>query len=511
MDEAFLDSVQQLQKILRYCSSIKDKEFVVGFELQRNLDPLVDLAAKRIVSKCTEILQLHSDSATKMDWHQLQLLNLLPLSQFFVFVEEFRPSQAASFAGKYTEISSAQYYLVTKEYVNSPHSGLSSAASKIKSKPQSLIGEVSDAGDGIFKIGLPLLKRSSAEAVAVDTAQELVPFEAFKHLIGFMRKEEIFFKNFFGPSYQRRKANLPKILTKSALYLKTHLKDFVRNQASSALVSLKMLTLTSVLELEMSAATDLPAPLQWINEMQEIILDEFKRSIRKQCDSLASFGNLKISLTSSELHHHQVCRRFAAFMQQSLTLVQTFHRPWEAVRIELKKLELAFFTWMLKVVAYLRDSDEALVFQINNYRLVLDQCADVAGMDLTASLKFKCDSAIEKFTARAVEHYLGNLQKLLQKHELTLVDACAVNSSIAESVKAIAQRFNQRSFQDFSNISVAESVRAEFKRKISALYQQYYDVHDATFGKTASNENDVPALSPEKINLILENGLLTLK
>ena len=78
-------------------------------------------------------------------------------------------------------------------------------------------------------------------------------------------------------------------------------------------------------------------------------------------------------------------------MKSSLELLKTFERPWEIVQVELKKLERAFYNWMTKISNYIKDRREAIIFQINNYDLVIESCSSLAGADFMASLQFKFD------------------------------------------------------------------------------------------------------------------------
>ena len=310
--------------------------------------------------------------------------------------------------------------------------------------------------------------------------------------------------------------------------IKTNLKEIVHDNCN-ALDSLKMMSEVTHLEVQAVSLSDLSTPTQWLNEIQNCLFEDFKRLLRKQIESLSNYSELKISLSSGELRHHFVVKRFANFMKSSLEIMKTFQRPWEIIQVELKKLEHHFYNWMTKICGYLKDRREALLFQLNNFDLVIETCSSVAGADFMASLLFKFDPAVDKFLKLEQEKYFYDLitvikstsssetnkidhstflsinSKILESFKAVMetfkIDHStflSINSKIVESFKAVMETFKSSTFTDFSNFAVSESLRQKFAKETIALYKNYLEVYDEKFG----NMEVVEGVEPIELNLI---------
>ncbi len=254
--------------------------------------------------------------------------------------------------------------------------------------------------------------------------------------------------------------------------------------------ALKLMAELNVLEVETSEAYDISTPSQWLSEIQSIVFDTFKRQLRKQIDSLNSFPELKTTLTSSELHHHYVSKRFAHLMLVCLQTLASFQRPWDLVLVELSKLEQAFFSWASKVAAYLRDKKEATIFLLNNIDLVAQICSSLAGADLNASLKFKFDGQLERLVQLELEASFGDLLGILGGNDCSNISQ--INADLSKSLKLRLQAVIDRSFLYFSNVEVGQLFRRRFCQAALDLYSTYLDYFDRNFGKNAlEQENEI--------------------
>ena len=261
----------------------------------------------------------------------------------------------------------------------------------------------------------------------------------------------------------------------------------------------------NVLEVETSEAYDISTPSQWISEVQSIVFDAFKRQLRKQIESLNSFPELKTTLTSSELHHHYVSKRFAQLMLICLQTLASFQRPWDLVLVELKKLEQAFFSWAAKVAAYLRDKKEATIFLLNNIDLVARTCNSLAGADLNASLKFKFDGQMDRLVQLELEASFGELIRILAGANAAQISQ--INAELAKNLKARLQHVKDQSFLHFSNVEVGQQFRQRYSQAALDLYAKYLDYFDRNFGKNAlEQENEIlpPDLTQAKLIFLSE-------
>lgn len=255
------------------------------------------------------------------------------------------------------------------------------------------------------------------------------------------------------------------------------------HENGSCNVSLQMMAALTELELDAMAITDLSIPTQWINELQGVVYDNFKRLIKKQTESLASYPELKTSLTSSELHHHYVVRRFAVFMQNCLNTLKSFHRPWEIIHVELKKVEHVFYALMAKLSGYIRDRREGLIFQINNYDMVMMICGSVAGADFLASLSFKYETLTARLVRHEQETYLADLLLITESDSDAIrtkipdqsVFVSTLNDRVSATMEAVAVALCDATIRDFSNIAVVEYVRAKFIEAVRELYEKYLE------------------------------------
>ena len=120
IDESYGTVIKELKKIIGVCKEFQGKGFIIGFEMQKELDPIVDKAVKRILTHCTDLLvnnnsrEFNGKGMTKL--HEIQQMNLLPEAGLIEFVEENRPTAASNFIGKYCELSSAYYASCAKGF-----------------------------------------------------------------------------------------------------------------------------------------------------------------------------------------------------------------------------------------------------------------------------------------------------------------------------------------------------------------------------------------------------------
>ena len=458
--------------------------------MQKELDPLIDGAVKKIIVNCTELLTSSNREMNKImtKWHEIQQLNLLPKSELICFVEDQRPSATSSFIGKYCEISSAYYASCAKGFFEE----LKQQKQKQKEHLQTvLIGDPIE-GDLRSKIkrrsSLSLffstskdLNDDSIDYDSIDSVDSEIPFNAANLLIELLKREISFFKEFFGggSNYLKRRTNLTKIFLKCFSIIKTNLKEKIICENFDSIELLKMMSELTNLEVKVISLNDLSTtttPMQWLNEIQNLIFEEIKKSIKKQIESLKNYSELKTSLNSSELRHHFVVKRFSNFMKNSLEILKTFKKPWEIIHFELKKLENSFYGWIIKISGYLKDKRESLIFQINNFDLVIQNCSSVAGVEFMTSLKFKFDHLIEKLIKFDHEKYFYDLILITNttktKDNIAIID---INDKLLSSFKAVSETFKSSTFTDFSNLKVSEIVLKKFEIETISLYKKYLE------------------------------------
>lgn len=279
------------------------------------------------------------------------------------------------------------------------------------------------------------------------------------------------------------------------------MKTFIQETGPTA--ALKLMAELNVLEVEAVDAFDIPTPSQWLSEIQTLVFEDFKRQLRKQIESLQVFPELKTTLTSSELHHHYVSKRFALLMLSCLQTLASFQRPWDLVLVELKKLEQAFFDWATKVATYLRDREEAFVFLVNNYDLVARICGPLAGADFAASLKFKFEAQIDRLVQVHLEKFLPELKARTLNHQIC--------SQMAMKLKTAAMTLKELSFTLFSNVEVGQQYREHISQEAVKQYTHFIDIYDRNYGKTkleSESEQPPPDLQTAKgiltVNLLNE-------
>lgn len=491
--------IKELKEVIEISKELQKKEFIIGFEMQKDLDPLIDKSVKRILATCTELLISNREMNKMSKWHDIQQQNLLPKSELIWFVEEQRPSAASSFISKYCEMSSSYYASCAKGFFEN----LKREEKKIKFEHVQpvLIGDPIEGDDiksrrrsslaSLFtrSHNEPAKMSSSSSSSGEETSESRkfidIPFDAANLLIELLKRESSFFKEFFGSTaYVRRKTVLMKIFSKSFSIIKTNLKDKICENLD-AIETLKMMSELTNLEVQVISFTEFAStPTQWLNEIQGCLFEDFKRLIKKQIESLKNYSELKISLTSGELRHHFVVKRFSNFMKRSLEILKTFQRPWDILQVELKKLEHSFYGWMMKVSGYLKDNREALVFQINNFDLVMETCSPVAGIDFMTSLKFKFDHLIDKFIKYEQERYFYDLVVIIKSTKSSDAQSQAqiqsqisdINSKLLSSIKAVAESFKSSTFIDFSSLKVSEIALKKFEEEAIALYKQYSEI-----------------------------------
>lgn len=509
IDEGYENVINELNGILETSKELQKKGFIIGFEMQKDLDPLIDRAVKRILSTCTDLLIFNREMNKMVKWHDIQQQNLLPKSELISFVEENRPAAASTFIGKYCEMSSSYYSSCAKGFFET----IKRREKKTKKVQPVLIGDPIEGDDiksrrrssfGSFFTSTNTndlksakessFSSSSSSSTSLGPLEEIgqqkfegIPFETANLLIELLKRECSFFKQFFGSSYVRRKSLLTKIFSKCFSIIKTNLKEIVHENCN-ALESLKMMSEVTTLEVQVVSLSDLSTPTQWLNEIQNFLFEDFKRLLRKQFESLSNYSELKTCLSSGEVRHHFVVKRFANFMKSSLEIMKTFQRPWEIIQVELKKLEHYFYNWMSKICGYLKDRREAFLFQINNFDLVIETCFSVAGADFMASLQFKFDPCVDKFIKLEQEKYFYDLITVIKStsssetNKINRSTFSSINSKIMESFKAILETFKSSTFTDFSNFAVSELLRQKFADETIGLYKKYLEVYNEKFG-----------------------------
>ena len=496
--------------------------------MQKELEPIVDKAVKRILSHCTELLVNSNNREALMKLHEIQQMNLLPQAELIEFVEENRPTAASSFIGKYCELSSAYYASCAKGFFEDLKLNNKQILKRNRNKTV-LIGDPIEGDDlksrrrSAFSTFFMSSKNRNGENSSAPSSPTSpyeedpsgalsqfcdIPYNSANLLIELLRRESAFFKEFFGSSYVRRKASLSKIFAKCFGIIKANLKEII-HENSNCLDSIKMMSEVTNLEVQVVSMSDLSSPTQWLNEIQNCLFEDFKRLLKKHLESLTNYPELKTSLSSGELRHHFVVKRFANFMKSALEILKTFQRPWEIVQVELKKLERAFYIWMAKISNYMKDRREAIIFQINNFDLVVESCSPLAGADFLASLHFKFDPLLDKFIQLEQEKYFYNLLLLLQNPNSVQVSTCSeINLKTRQALKSIVGAFNSSTFADFANFSVSEVVRQKFAKETLQNYSKYLDLYDEKFGKFELKEGEVEPVELDFIEKILFDSIL---
>ena len=495
--------------------------------MQKDLDPLIDKSVKKILSSCTELLVNNRDMIKMTDWHDIQQQNLIPKSDLIMFVEENRATAGSNFIGKYLDLSSTYYATCSKNFFIQ----IESQKRKKLISPV-LIGDPIEGDDsqskfrrrssainlnGLFfstSIQSPneeLSTQSKSKSQLPNITEEFsdIPYEAANLLIELLKSESSFFKEFFGFAYVRRKNILTKIFSKCFSIIKNNLKEII-HENNNCNTSLKMMSEMTNLELKVVSFSDLSAPTQWLNEIQSLIYENFKRLLKKQIESLSNYPELKIQLSSGEIRHHYVVKRFAIFMKTNLNILQTFQRPWDIIQVDLKKLENEFYNWMIKISGYLKDKRESLLFQINNFDLIIETCSSVAGADFLASLHFKFDSSVDKLIKLEQEKYFSDLFIVIRTDDETAIETTIIskiNSTIPDTFKAVAEAFKISTFTDFSNLEVSQKIRERFAGETLKLYTKYFDFYDRKFGKNSLNEEIACPIDVDEIEKILYNSL----
>lgn len=495
--------------------------------MQKELDPIIDKAVKRILSHCTNLL-INGNGNEKVfitKLHEIQQMNLLPHAELIEFVEENRPTAASIFIGKYCELSSSYYASCAKGFFEDLKQNNKQILKK-KNRPKSvLIGDPVEGDDlkirrrssftSLFTIGK---NRENGSVPSSPIEEDFegsmnqfidIPYNAASLLIELLRRESAFFKDFFGSSYMRRKTALNKIFLKCFGIIKTNLKEII-HENSSCLDSIKMMAEVTNLEVQVVSISDLSSPTQWLNEIQNCIFEDFKRLLKKHLESLSNYPELKTTLSSGELRHHFVVKRFANFMKNSLEILKTFQRPWEIVHVELKKLERSFYNWIMKVSNYIKDRRESSIFQINNFDLVIETCSSVAGADFMASLHYKFDALLDKFINLELEKYFYNLLLLLKNQDdegINIATCSEINLKTNEALKTIVDTFNSSTFTDFANFSVSELVRQKFAKETLEIYSKYLEIYDEKFGKLELKDDEAEPIEIDYIEKILYNSI----
>ena len=501
--------------------------------MQKELDPIVDKAVKRILTHCTDLLvnnnsrEFNSKGMSKL--HEIQQMNLLPEAGLIEFVEENRPTAASNFIGKYCELSSAYYASCAKGFfedlkqnnkqilkrnrnrtvlIGDPVEGDDLKARRRSSFTSFFISgknRNNESGSGTGSIPSSPINSNSNEEYSISEFCD-IPYNGASLLIELLRRESTFFKEFFGSSYVRRKMLLNKIFSKCFGIIKSNLKEII-HENSNCLDSIKMMAEVTHLEVQVVSMSDLSSPTQWLNEIQNCLFEDFKRLLKKHSESFTNYPELKTFLSSGELRHHFVVKRFANFMKKSLEILKTFQRPWEIVQVELKKLERAFYNWMIKISNYIKDRREAIIFQINNFDLVIESCSSLAGADFMASLHFKFDPLLDKFISLEQEKYFYNLLLVLNNPENATITTCSeINLKTKEALKTIVDTFNSSTFTDFASFSVSELVRQKFAKETVGIYSKYLEFYDEKFGKFELKEGEIEPVELDFIEKILNNN-----
>ncbi len=216
--------LDQISKLLSIAKDFQDRGFFVGTEMTKELDPSVDKAVKRIVNKCSELLQ---PTKEQVEWLDLLHEDIIVQSKFINFVEEARPAALNAFFTKYADTASAFYYSCVKGYF--------SQLPVITSKPTPIL-----IGTALNENGQPLggltrrlsnfsLFSSNSKTdnlLPTSPKSQPVPVEFCRLLLRLFSDELHFYKMLLENGHVKRKSFLTKAFAKSFAYGKVMIISF---------------------------------------------------------------------------------------------------------------------------------------------------------------------------------------------------------------------------------------------------------------------------------------------
>lgn len=195
--------------------------------MAKDLDPPVDKAVRKIVSKCSELLTIRKDNA---DWLDILHEDILDKSKFIRFAEEARPTALNIFFSKYADLAGSFYYANVKGYFSqmrlAPH------------RPRDVIL----IGTAVDENGLPLggitRKLSNLSIFSTTTTPTTttprpepqpdsptirpVPVDFSRLLLQLFAEEFRFFKTLLESGHVKRKSSLIKAFSKPFAYGKVY-------------------------------------------------------------------------------------------------------------------------------------------------------------------------------------------------------------------------------------------------------------------------------------------------
>lgn len=226
VSEAEVDTRQfssTLEKIKTYksrASELQEREFLVGFEMSRELDVPIDKAVKKIASHCSELLNTKKDH---VEWLETLQQEILTKAELIRFADEYRPAALNVFFSKYSDLANSFYYSCIKGFFSEAKSSATNAP------PIGLIGEPLDANGnpigGISRrlsaFGLFSQPVNSNSSPASPSAQS-VPFEFGRLMLKLFTAEVKFYKALLEAANVRRRQYLLKSFAKSFTYGKVN-------------------------------------------------------------------------------------------------------------------------------------------------------------------------------------------------------------------------------------------------------------------------------------------------
>lgn len=222
VSEAEVDSRQfssAIDKIKSYKSradELQEREFLVGFEMSRELNVPIDKAVKKIASQCSELLNTKKDH---VEWLETLQQEILTKAELIRFADEYRPAALNVFFSKYSELANSFYYSCIKGFFNEAKSGSATPA------PIGLIGEPLDVnGNPISGISRRLSalglfsQPGTTNSPPNSPSSQSVPFEFGRLMLKLFAAEVKFYKSLLEAASVRRRQYLLKSFAKSFTY-----------------------------------------------------------------------------------------------------------------------------------------------------------------------------------------------------------------------------------------------------------------------------------------------------
>ena len=189
--------------------------------MTKELDPSVDKAVKRIVNKCSELLQTRRDQA---EWLDLLHEDIVSQSKFIRFVEEARPAALNAFFTKYSETASIFYYSCIKGYFSQLPVTVPKTAPLLIGTALNENGQpIGSLTRRLSNFSLFSASTGKADSQPASPKSQSVPVEFCRLLLRLFSDELEFYKILLENGYVKRKAYLTKALSKSFAYGKVQL------------------------------------------------------------------------------------------------------------------------------------------------------------------------------------------------------------------------------------------------------------------------------------------------